>query len=53
LASARAFLRDVLLFPDTISLIEYSARRNSIASAVPSLPGPTIAMHGFGTIVAA
>ena len=52
-ASARPFLRDALLFPETMSLMRYPARVNSTASALPSLPGPTIAIRGLRTIAAA
>ena len=53
LASARPFRRDSLLFPETMSLMRYPARVNSTASALPNLPGPTIAMRGLRAIAAA
>ena len=52
-ASARAFRRDAALFPETIALTRYPARWSSSASALPSLPGPTIAMRGLTAIAAA
>jgi hypothetical protein len=52
-ASSRAFRRDEALAPETISLTRYPVRRSSTASALPSLPGPTIAMRGFRIIAAA
>jgi len=33
--------------------MRYPARVNSTASALPNLPGPTIAMRGLGAIAAA
>jgi hypothetical protein len=52
-ASSRAFRFDPALLRETISEMVYPARLSSKVSAVPSLPGPTIAIRGFAAIAAA
>src|SRR5580700_4586636 len=50
LARSPAFRFDAALLPETISEIVYSARFSSCANALPSLPGPTIAIRDFAAI---
>jgi hypothetical protein len=49
-ANSRAFFFDEALLRETISEIVYPARRSASASALPNLPGPTIAILGFAAI---
>jgi len=53
LANARAFRREALLFPATVSVMRYPACCSSCPSARPSLPGPMIAIVGFDAMAAA